>query len=429
MTKRKRIFFCFIMFLLVYLAIETISCLSYFFLTGKSFFSKVVISSNNDHSKELILPPWLANNHEEQLIHPYLGFINNPEDNHTTDFGFTDNKIPLQKRSKDKVIVGVFGGSAAEILAGLGREVLKKELKKIAVFSNKEIIMLNLAIGGYKQPQQLLTLNYLLALGGEFDIIINFDGFNEVVLPAIDNIPYNVSPFFPYQWNVRVKNDVISKKEINILSKIIKLKKKKEDFEVLISRWPFRYCATFHVIAQCLDSILSEKIARKRVELFDPSLRNKQTYDCIKHGPLFSYKNEQALLTDLVKVWSRCSVQMHNLCVANKIKYFHFLQPCQYLPNSKKMGEKELKVAFDENARHRQWVIKGYPYLIKEGKNLKSNGVNFYDLTMAFFEHDQPLYIDKFCHFEQTGSNILSSIIGQKIAKVFKENNKASKVK
>jgi hypothetical protein len=47
-------------------------------------------------------------------------------------------------------------------------------------------------IGGYKQPQQLMALNWFMALGGEFDIVINLDGFNDVALPALENVPTRI---------------------------------------------------------------------------------------------------------------------------------------------------------------------------------------------------------------------------------------------
>lgn len=42
--------------------------------------------------------------------------------------------------------------------------------------------VLNLGQGGWKQPQQLLALNYFLSLGQRFDVIVNLDGFNEIAL-------------------------------------------------------------------------------------------------------------------------------------------------------------------------------------------------------------------------------------------------------
>ena len=68
--------------------------------------------------------------------------------------------------------------------------VLEQELSQLPRFSGKSFRFVRLAIDGNKQPQQLMTLNYLLTLGAEFDIVINLDGVNEASLPGMDNVPY-----------------------------------------------------------------------------------------------------------------------------------------------------------------------------------------------------------------------------------------------
>ena len=66
-------------------------------------------------------------------------------------------------------------------------------------------MLLNTAYGGYKQPQQLMALNYALALGAQFDVVVNLDGFNEVALDASENALQGVSPAYPRGWAMRVE--------------------------------------------------------------------------------------------------------------------------------------------------------------------------------------------------------------------------------
>jgi hypothetical protein len=77
-------------------------------------------------------------------------------------------------------------------------------LERLDRFRGKEIVILSLATGGYKQPQQLMALTYLLALGAHFDLVINVDGFNEVALPAAENVPQGYSPYYPRGWQLQV---------------------------------------------------------------------------------------------------------------------------------------------------------------------------------------------------------------------------------
>ena len=127
----------------------------------------------------------------EVVLHPYLGFVGNPDgsapggkDPVAVDLGFLNNpRNVLQKRSPEKLIVAFFGGSMANILSDQGREVLVDELRGSRRFSGKEVVLVSLGMGGYKQPQQLMALSYILVMGGELDIVVNIDGFNEVALP------------------------------------------------------------------------------------------------------------------------------------------------------------------------------------------------------------------------------------------------------
>ncbi len=48
-------------------------------------------------------------------------------------------------------------------------------------------------------------------------------------------------------------------------------------------------------------------------------------------GPAYTYTTEDELYNDLVLMWKRSSLQMKALCDANNIRYYHFLQPNQYV--------------------------------------------------------------------------------------------------
>ena len=115
-------------------------------------------------------------------------------------------------------------------------------------------------------------------------------------------------------------------------------------------------------------------------------------------------------------MWMQSSLLMHQLCLANKIKYFHFLQPNQYVPNSKPMGEVEKKVAIDKSAHWEKPVLNGYPMLVQKGEELKKRGVRFFDLTMIFNKDSDHLYNDNCCHFNSLGNQKVGSKIGELIS-------------
>ena len=127
-------------------------------------------------------------------IHPYVGYVETPPkalggDSNgrlhaydVTPYGYADTASPIQTRAPDRLIIAVTGGSVAWSFHMHGTARLKALLQNAPALADKEIVFVNLAVSGYKQPQQLMTLNYMLILGAQFDIVINIDGFNEAAL-------------------------------------------------------------------------------------------------------------------------------------------------------------------------------------------------------------------------------------------------------
>ena len=104
---------------------------------------------------------------------------------------------------------------------------------------------------------------------------------------------------------------------------------------------------------------------------------------------------------------------MDQISKARGIKYFHFLQPNQYIPNSKPINSEESKIAIDTTAHWQKPVLAGYPFLIKKGAELKLKGVRFYDLTQIFKDKSQTLYLDNCCHLNLEANQHLGKEIGQ----------------
>ncbi len=109
-------------------------------------------------------------------------------------------------------------------------------------------------------------------------------------------------------------------------------------------------------------------------------------------------------------------MQMHRLCAGAGITYLHVLQPNQYVPGSKPMGQEELQRAVKQDHPYRQKVVEGYPRLRAAGTELKGSGVAFLHLTMAFASIDEPLYIDTCCHFDFEGNRILANHVAQALS-------------
>jgi hypothetical protein len=145
----------------------------------------------------------------KEVIHPYVGFVTPPpRSTETLDLealGFERGGPFVRARREDTLVVGVFGGSVAKMFVEYrGPEVTFAQLGDLPEFRGKRLVVATLAQDGYKQPQSLFALSYFLSLGGKLDALLLIDGFNEVVLGPVENVPQGVFPFFPRAWAQRV---------------------------------------------------------------------------------------------------------------------------------------------------------------------------------------------------------------------------------
>ncbi len=356
-----------------------------------------------------------------EVIHPYLGFVFNPEINTrekrrergqllVTPEGFFRSPNPAPEVQPPDLSIGIFGGSVALILAFQGQERLLQQLRASPAFAGRRIAVRCFALGGYKQPQQLLTLAYLLSTGEHFDVVINIDGFNELALSTFDNYRHGVYPFYPRAWKQRV--DLIPDREFQVkVARLAIERDRRARLARLATRW--RFSITVNLVWSLVDRRLAQQLLQAQVELADAPA---STTSYAWRGPLTEYASEDELFAALTAVWVQSSVQMHRLASANGIRYLHVLQPNQYLPGSKPMNREERRIAYDPNNPYRHPAEVGYPRLIAAGRELAQAGVPFLDATALFQNVQEPLYIDSCCHFNQRGNELLADAIARALA-------------
>lgn len=314
-------------------------------------------------------------------IHPYLGYVYNPEANREalteyhrlpiSDSGFLDDKSPIQTASPDRIIVGVFGGSVAywwSVSGGL--ETLWDELKQAPEYAHRQLMVVRVTLGGYKHPQQLMALNYLLALGAHFDVVLNLDGFNEVALPPSEHLLKGIFPFYPMGWSVLTGGALDSGLAEMIVHKH-RLERRRQRWAQWVTQTPLRYSATMNLFWGWYDQRLRRAISKDDLVILQYPVSGTR-YGT--RGPPRSYATPAALYEDLAAMWKNSSLLMHQLCEANGIRYVHFLQPNQYVPGSKRMGAEERRAAIQLDHPYREPAEQGYPYLRSAGQELLARG-------------------------------------------------------
>ena len=346
-------------------------------------------------------------------LHPYVGYVLHPRisprlQRLVNSYGFADDKPSVQKRSDERVIVGIIGGSVAFYTSTKAKAAFIEELRQSERFGDQEIVLVRLAQGGYKQPQHLMAVNYILSLGGEFDYIVNIDGFNEVVI-GLKNYWTSGAPFLPMDWESAAQKAPDLEYQ-RLVGRVVYLRDERRRAAERFSRGVAPYSISLQLLWRVRDRSIANVLAEAQRELDTYPGREPSTLS----GPAIE---EADVLRKVVDIWARSSIQLARLCQANGIRYLHFLQPNQYVPGSKPMAPDERRVAIQD--AYEALARPGYEELLARSDDLRAEGVDFHDLTMLFSEVREPLYVDACCHLNTRGYEILA----QEVARAMTEGS------
>jgi hypothetical protein len=345
------------------------------------------------------------------IIHPYFGYVASPTTPRANKYGFFGQE-PMATRGPDVALVAVFGGSVADQLVERGGDVLRDALAERAPYQGRRVELINLALGGYKQPQQLLVLATLLALGAQFDAVINLDGFNEID-GAKDNLQDGVNPFFPYTWNLHARQ-VLDRTAMLHVATAELIRSRREDLRQRFARWPVTQSVFLLTLWDFLDqreeAALRAETAALHTALAQSATTPQQT------GPPIRFVDDESMYLEYAEVWARASLEMSILCSGYGIRYAHFLQPNQYLPGSKTLTDEERANAYDQDVADTKRVATAYPIFSARGRDLRRQGVDFFDLTRLFEDESRTVYADTCCHLNDLGNQQLAEEIARAIS-------------
>lgn len=395
-----------IMCLLVIGCIEVLSQLTFYIIFNNRYTTerlrKFVVQRYDETDQR-------ANFLKEEIIHPYVGYVwdyGDEKKNYSTQ-GFLTDYPPTPKKEEGKLNVVLLGGS----VAGLSAPYIRESLEKTFKLSPR---LVNLAVPGYKQPQQLMALTYMLSLGAEYDLVINLDGFNDIVLPYVENYSANISLFFPRSWKLRI-TDNPSHEELVLIGKVKYLQDLKQRRLKELSSSIFNSSATYGLLKMVQFIVNNKEIYDSSTAFF--KLEKKSPKRFVESGPLEKYENISTLHEAVAEVWANSSLLINSLAKGRGFEYYHILQPDQYVEGSKRLTKEEKRIAYNDKHIYRKSVVIGYPMLIQKGRMLIKNNVNFIDATMLFANVDETLYCDDCCHLNKQGMRILADYIIQEISR------------
>ena len=370
-----------------------------------------------------------------QQLHPYFGFIDKVGLDHrrpysqmshlANNFGFAStHPYPFKKQKPNQFLVGIFGGSVAANYAFFEMEVptLATALKQLPELAGKEVIILPFAIGGYKQPQQLLVLNYFLSIGQDLDLAINIDGFNEVALGHL-NYEHRTEISMPSDFillpmvNLAIGN--LSKEELALTLDVIN---KRERLASSIKSLSTSRTATGYVLTWLWAQNAIQSYRKQLVDLDQSRVSTGSSEQSYMQIPTVMALGEDEAFTEMVALWSRSSIMMKQLLDQRKIPYFQFLQPNQYVKTGRAFGKEESAVAFSTASPFLHGVLKGYPLLVDEIARMRQAGVNVFSAVEVFDTIGEPVYLDNCCHYNKAGNLAFGEYVAGRVAQEIKNS-------
>jgi hypothetical protein len=423
--KGRKVLFALLMALGAVLIIEFFALLGLWFLEGRIFTSvwaKTERERAQGQARELSNPlQTIAMGEKEnpfstkgQIVHPYVGYVLDPDREDLpwpiNPLGFFATPRPLG--SQDPPLqIGVFGGSVANLFVRHGRERLIEVLRSSPLFSQRQIWVRSFAIGGFKQPQQQQTLSYLLAIGEDLELVINLDGFNDIATAPEEHRESGLSPWYPRGWPSRVAG-LPDTDSLRLAGEVAFLEGRRARRAGVCGGHFLARSPTCYLLWK-----LDERRTRRRVDDLRRALTERQGEDggFRSLGPAWRGEGPAHMLARLAEVWGRASLLMDQSSRAFGRRYFHFLQPNQYVPGAKPMGRRERRLAFDPKSPRGESVRQGYPLLARVGAELRDQGVRFHDLQMIFAQENEPLYEDRCCHLNQRGNDLLAEEIARTV--------------
>ena len=382
------------MLLLTLLAIEGMGRLAYYAAYGTGYgggglaavvhFTPPPVPVVSPDSPEYFEPRW--------IIHPFYGSTaGSPRD--------ALNKMPPRQRQEDTVVIGLLGGSVADDVKPYLEVALEgwfaaKELpRRPAVF--------DLALGGSKQPTQTMIVTNTLLLGGEFDLIVNLDGFNELNSGLLQKVRPELFP----QRALRNRTGA----EFLLAGRLRALRGEQARRAAAGATSPLRGSALFGLANRYQQERIAAEIIRLNQQLAETAAdaspqepENRQ-----QRNARGRQERQAAARQESARLWYRSSVMLARLAAGAGADYYHFLQPNQYVPASKPLSAWEREFAWAAGAQNH--VARAYPRLQAAGRDLPSRGVNYFDLTGIFADRPETLYRDTCCHLNERGNELLAA--------------------
>ena len=214
-----------------------------------------------------------------------------------------------------------------------------------------------------------------------------------------------------------------------LVSRIYALRQRQQRLDAFTAAEPWRRLALYGIVNRYFHERTAAQILVLNYEL---AATRPGEYSLQRYGPqlaLSHFPDEYDLSRSALRVWYRSSVILRDLSRTAGAEYYHFLQPNQYVPDSKPLTDRELAVAYDPSGVSVAAYRDAYPLWQRLGAELRQQGINYHDLTQIFADHRETLYRDECCHVNARGNELLADSMVQRLAPALRNRAARAEVK
>jgi hypothetical protein len=309
-------------------------------------------------------------------------------------------------------VIGLFGSSIAIQFAFTMEHRLNDLLSRDSRFAGRKVVLLQFANGGTKQPQNTTTLAYFLAIGQKFDLIINMDGFPEVYISWLNAHEFGADERMPYaRFIVGVQNAVLE--SYGVLAgndRVTAARRRQREVEEQRSR------PNFAIYALWLD--YEHAHLARTLEQLEKLLTTVPTSETRGYAmPLLprTSSSDESSREAVATTWFNGSLAMAGMARMFSIPYLHMLQPNQYYTKAHFNDEQSTRLQAWKNPPVKTLVPEYYKRFLVYARDFPRFGVNFFDASGLFDDHDASVFFDACCHYTEAGNVVLADALARQI--------------
>jgi len=323
------------------------------------------------------------------------------------NFGFSSAlDYPQPHADPEQVFIAVFGGSVAKWFTLFATDELIAQLRSDPRFAGKTITVLNFASGGFKQPQQLLILNYFLYIGQAIDIVLNIDGYNEAALSRTNNLDKGIDISMPRRYPGSLKTLLSNPEPAVVLWRAKKIRLARQ-LAALNSSQQLHHSA----LLQLVDRVRANWIGRE----LDDHMRQVPQYKPGEDSGFFVLPPNRDMTIDeqnraILDQWIRASQMMRLLTQQAGARYLHILQPNQYF-SAHTFSPPERRAALAPTFPAAKVIRELYPLMLERLDAEARLGLPIFSGLKIFDQEPQAVYADKCCHYTDVGNRLLAQFV------------------